>query len=164
MRAGSGMILLFAVALPLLRGAAWGETPVTEKPAPSADKPKASACDHHAFRAVIDVGHTHALGGATSARGIYEYEFNLRPRWLRGYRPAKKSVCTNWTSGMLTLPTIANIANSTAQSNPMLIPSDGSSFACRSERRSPDMATLLVIEDAPTLVQPTKDECDGGHN
>jgi N-acetylmuramoyl-L-alanine amidase len=78
MRARSGMILLFAVALPLLRGAAWGETPVTEKPAPSADKPKASACDRRAFRAVIDVGHTQALGGATSARGIYEYEFNLR--------------------------------------------------------------------------------------
>ena len=67
MRARSGMILLFAVALPLLRGAAWGETPVTQKPAPSADKPKASACDRRAFRAVIDVGHTQALGGATSA-------------------------------------------------------------------------------------------------
>jgi N-acetylmuramoyl-L-alanine amidase len=78
MRARLGMILLFAGALPLLHGAAWGETLVTEKPAPSADKPKASACDHHAFRAVIDVGHTQALGGATSARGIYEYEFNLR--------------------------------------------------------------------------------------
>jgi N-acetylmuramoyl-L-alanine amidase len=78
MRGRLGMILLFAVALPLLHGAAWGETPVTEKPAPSADKPKASACDRRAFRAVIDVGHTQALGGATSARGIYEYEFNLR--------------------------------------------------------------------------------------
>jgi N-acetylmuramoyl-L-alanine amidase len=78
MRAHLGMISLFAVALPLLHGAAWGGTPVTEKPARSADKPKASACDHHAFRAVIDVGHTQALGGATSARGIYEYEFNLR--------------------------------------------------------------------------------------
>jgi N-acetylmuramoyl-L-alanine amidase len=78
MRPHLGMILLFAVALPLLHGAAWGERLVTEKPAPSADKPKASACDHHAFRAVIDVGHTQALGGATSARGIYEYEFNLR--------------------------------------------------------------------------------------
>ena len=88
MRAHFGMISLLAVALPLLHGAAWGqtpaaetpaaETPATQKPAPSADKPKASACDHHAFRAVIDVGHTQALGGATSARGIYEYEFNLR--------------------------------------------------------------------------------------
>jgi N-acetylmuramoyl-L-alanine amidase len=87
MRAHLGMISLFAVALPLLHGAAWGETPVTEKPAPSADKPKASGCDHHAFRAVIDVGHTQALGGATSARGIYEYEFNLR---------LAKQVAHNW--------------------------------------------------------------------
>ena len=45
MRARLGMILLFAVALPLLHGAAWGETPVTEKLAPSAHRPKASACD-----------------------------------------------------------------------------------------------------------------------
>jgi hypothetical protein len=36
---------------------------------------------------------------------------------------------------MLTLATIANIASSIRQSTPKLIPSDGSSFACRSERR-----------------------------
>jgi N-acetylmuramoyl-L-alanine amidase len=88
MRAHFGMISLLAVALPLLHGAAWGqtpaaetpaaETPATQKPAPSADKPKASACDRHAFRAVVDVGHTLTVGGATSARGVYEYEFNLR--------------------------------------------------------------------------------------
>src|SRR5215471_14538731 len=77
MRAYLGMISLFAVALTLLTGSAWGETATTEKPAPSSEK-KASACDRHAFRAVIDVGHTLAVGGATSARGIYEYEFNLR--------------------------------------------------------------------------------------
>ena len=53
-------------------------TPAAQKSAPSADKPKASACDRHAFRAIIDVGHTLGVGGATSARGIYEYEFNLR--------------------------------------------------------------------------------------
>jgi hypothetical protein len=64
---------------------------------------------------------------------------------------------------MLTLATI-NIANSTTQSNPMLIPSGGSSFACRSKRRSPDLATPLVIEDVPRLAQPMKDECGGGHN
>ena len=58
---------------------------------------------------------------------------------------------------------IAKIANSTKQSTPMLIPSDGSSFACRSERRSPGMATLLVIEDVPTLAQPTRVECGAVH-
>jgi N-acetylmuramoyl-L-alanine amidase len=77
MRAHLGMISLFAVALMPLTGTAWGETPTTKKPAPSAEK-KASACDRHAFRAVIDVGHTLMVGGATSARGIYEYEFKLR--------------------------------------------------------------------------------------
>ena len=77
MRAHLGMISLFAGALTLLTGTAWGETATTEKPAPSSEK-KASACDRHAFRAVIDIGHTLTVGGATSARGIYEYEFNLR--------------------------------------------------------------------------------------
>ncbi len=77
MRAHLGKIALFAIALTLLTGMAWGETPTTKKPAPSAEK-KASACDRHAFRTVIDVGHTLMVGGATSARGIYEYEFNLR--------------------------------------------------------------------------------------
>jgi N-acetylmuramoyl-L-alanine amidase len=88
MRAHLRMISLFAAALPLLHGAAWGETPAagtpamqnptSETPAPSGDKAKISACDRHAFRAVIDVGHTLPIGGATSARGVYEYEFNLR--------------------------------------------------------------------------------------
>jgi N-acetylmuramoyl-L-alanine amidase len=77
MRAHLGMISLFAFALPLLAGAAWGETPATDKTTPSAEK-RVSACDRHAFRAVIDVGHTLKVGGATSARGVYEYEFNLR--------------------------------------------------------------------------------------
>ena len=75
MRAHLGMISLFAVALPLVAGTAWAETPATDKPALSAEK---KACDRHAFRAVVDVGHTLTVGGATSARGIYEYEFNLR--------------------------------------------------------------------------------------
>jgi hypothetical protein len=80
------------------------------------------------------------------------------------YGSAKKSVCTNWTSGTLTLLTMAKIARSTRQSNPMLIPSDGSSFACRSQRISLDMATLLVTEDMPTLAQPTKVECGAVHS
>jgi hypothetical protein len=67
-------------------------------------------------------------------------------------------------SGTLILLTIANIANSTRQSTPKLITSDGSSFACRSKRHSPDMATLLWIEDVPTLAPPMKDECDTAHN
>jgi hypothetical protein len=44
---------------------------------------------------------------------------------------------------MLTLAMIANIANSTTQSNPDAYPIDGSLFAFRS-----------VIEDVPTPAQP----------
>jgi hypothetical protein len=43
------------------------------------------------------------------------------------YRP-KKSAGANWMSGTLIFTTIANIANSTAQSTPKLIASDGSSL------------------------------------
>src|SRR5436190_23426866 len=41
-------------------------------------KPAASACDRPAFRVLVDVGHTAESPGAISARGIYEYDFNLR--------------------------------------------------------------------------------------
>jgi N-acetylmuramoyl-L-alanine amidase len=37
-----------------------------------------SACDHAAFRVVVDVGHTAESPGAPSARGFWEYDFNLR--------------------------------------------------------------------------------------
>ncbi len=103
MRAHLGMISLFAVALPLVHGAAWGEaattqtpaaqapvtgtpaaqapasqTPAAQQPAPSAYKPKASACDRHAFRPSSMSAIPPGWAGATSARGVYEYEFNLR--------------------------------------------------------------------------------------
>jgi N-acetylmuramoyl-L-alanine amidase len=39
--------------------------------------PSASDCDRSAFRVVIDVGHTNDAGGALSARGIFEYDYNL---------------------------------------------------------------------------------------
>ena len=41
-------------------------------------KPAASACDRPAFRVLVDVGHTAESPGAISARGVYEYGFNLR--------------------------------------------------------------------------------------
>ena len=37
-----------------------------------------SACDRAAFRVVVDVGHTAQSPGAPSARGFWEYDFNLR--------------------------------------------------------------------------------------
>jgi N-acetylmuramoyl-L-alanine amidase len=51
---------------------AWAEDAAPAKP------PDAPACDHAAFRVIIDVGHTAEVPGAKSARGAHEYDFNLR--------------------------------------------------------------------------------------
>jgi N-acetylmuramoyl-L-alanine amidase len=40
--------------------------------------PTAAGCDRASFRVAIDVGHTATVPGAMSARGVPEYEFNLR--------------------------------------------------------------------------------------
>lgn len=40
--------------------------------------PKAAQCERAKFRAVLDVGHSAESPGAISARGIDEYDFNLR--------------------------------------------------------------------------------------
>ncbi len=40
--------------------------------------PKAVACQHERFKIALDVGHTPEAPGATSARGVKEYVFNLR--------------------------------------------------------------------------------------
>jgi len=37
-----------------------------------------AACPRSTFRVVVDVGHTATSPGADSARGVHEYEFNLR--------------------------------------------------------------------------------------
>jgi N-acetylmuramoyl-L-alanine amidase len=46
--------------------------------APTAAKPAAATCQRAALRVVVDVGHTLNVPGATSARGIPEYAFNLQ--------------------------------------------------------------------------------------
>ncbi len=66
--------MLVALAGAIICGvmpAAWGET------ANAAQKPVAATCDRASFRAVVDVGHTEG-GGAQSARGVPEYDYNLR--------------------------------------------------------------------------------------
>jgi N-acetylmuramoyl-L-alanine amidase len=45
---------------------------------PSALKPVATMCDPPKFRIVLDVGHTAKSEGATSARNVAEFVFNLR--------------------------------------------------------------------------------------
>jgi N-acetylmuramoyl-L-alanine amidase len=52
--------------------AAWGETGDGLRRAARA------TCDRASFLLVVDVGHSAAVGGARSARGVMEYEFNLR--------------------------------------------------------------------------------------
>jgi N-acetylmuramoyl-L-alanine amidase len=44
----------------------------------SASQRDSGSCDRSAFRVVIDVGHTATSPGADSARGVPEYEFNLK--------------------------------------------------------------------------------------
>jgi N-acetylmuramoyl-L-alanine amidase len=45
---------------------------------PSASGPVATMCDPSKFRLVLDVGHTAKSEGATSARNVAEFAFNLR--------------------------------------------------------------------------------------
>jgi N-acetylmuramoyl-L-alanine amidase len=45
---------------------------------PSASKPGATTCDPAKFRIVLDVGHTAESEGATSARNVSEFAYNLR--------------------------------------------------------------------------------------
>lgn len=52
--------------------AAWGETGHGLRRSLNA------TCDRASFRLAVDVGHSAAVGGARSARGVMEYEFNLR--------------------------------------------------------------------------------------
>jgi N-acetylmuramoyl-L-alanine amidase len=54
-----------------------------DRPGPAALKPSAlervgTMCDRSKFRIVLDVGHTAASEGATSARNVAEFVFNLR--------------------------------------------------------------------------------------
>src|SRR5262245_11970387 len=48
------------------------------EPAGSSPAAKPPACDRKAFRIVVDVGHTAQVPGAMSARGVDEFDFNLR--------------------------------------------------------------------------------------
>jgi N-acetylmuramoyl-L-alanine amidase len=71
-RIGTIAFLIVAVLIaPGTRQHAFGEEAV-------AAKPDAPTCDRAAFRLVIDVGHTAQVPGAKSARGLHEFDFNLR--------------------------------------------------------------------------------------
>jgi N-acetylmuramoyl-L-alanine amidase len=63
---GLGVILAAAACL-----AAWSASAL-------ADGVKGGACVPPAFRVILDVGHTAAVPGALSARGVTEYSFNMQ--------------------------------------------------------------------------------------
>ncbi|MFL6797989.1 MAG: N-acetylmuramoyl-L-alanine amidase [Xanthobacteraceae bacterium] len=69
-------IALVAPALVLVTGAR--QAVRAEVPVPAAAKAKQQGCNPATFRPVIDVGHTAENPGAISARGVSEYDFNLR--------------------------------------------------------------------------------------
>ncbi len=66
-------VSLAAVLSLLSLGAAWGEPSDNSTP-----KSDGASCARASFRVVLDVGHTADAPGAMSARGVNEYEFNLR--------------------------------------------------------------------------------------
>src|SRR5258707_2363039 len=66
------------IALALLLGQSEWHCAWAEGPGGPAKKLARSACDHAVFRVVVDVGHTAESPGAPSARGFWEYDFNLR--------------------------------------------------------------------------------------
>ena len=72
-RAASIQIVAFAV---ILAGAAW--QPVRAADTATQHASSGTSCARSTFRVLIDVGHTATSPGADSARGVPEYEFNLK--------------------------------------------------------------------------------------
>jgi N-acetylmuramoyl-L-alanine amidase len=66
---------LFALLSLLLHGLLTGEVDAASV---TPQKLQPAQCNHAAFRIVVDVGHTAEAPGALSARGVPEYDFNLR--------------------------------------------------------------------------------------
>ena len=52
----------------------------------------AETCARAMFRAVIDVGHTEKAFGATSARGLTEFSFNLNLAQAHQPGPARRRI------------------------------------------------------------------------
>ena len=70
----SKLAFIRVVALVAILGAVW-QSPRAEEAQHTSDS---ASCAHSTFRVLIDVGHTATSPGADSARGVTEYEFNLR--------------------------------------------------------------------------------------
>jgi N-acetylmuramoyl-L-alanine amidase len=72
-RAAAIQIVALAV---ILAGAAW--QPVRAEDTATQHANNGASCARSTFRVLIDVGHTATSPGADSARGVPEYEFNLK--------------------------------------------------------------------------------------
>jgi N-acetylmuramoyl-L-alanine amidase len=66
---------IFALAM-MLAGTAW--QPVRAENTATQNGSDSGSCARSTFRVLIDVGHTATSPGADSARGVAEYEFNLK--------------------------------------------------------------------------------------
>ena len=76
---GAASARVEAAAKPAAAAATNGDTASKPTAAPAkSDTTSKPACDRDAFRVIVDVGHTAGKPGATSARGAYEYDFNLK--------------------------------------------------------------------------------------
>jgi N-acetylmuramoyl-L-alanine amidase len=69
------LLRIFALAM-MLAGSAW--QPVGAEDSATQQASDSGSCERSTFRVVIDVGHTATSPGADSARGVPEYEFNLK--------------------------------------------------------------------------------------
>jgi N-acetylmuramoyl-L-alanine amidase len=69
------LLRTFALAM-MLAGTAW--QPVRAEDTATQHASDSGSCARSAFRVLIDVGHTATSPGADSARGVPEYEFNLK--------------------------------------------------------------------------------------
>ena len=74
-RQQGSFIRIVALAM-MLAGTAW--QPVRAEDSVTQQASDSGSCARSAFRVLIDVGHTATSPGADSARGVPEYEFNLK--------------------------------------------------------------------------------------
>jgi hypothetical protein len=90
-----------------------------------------------------------------------------QPRSYGRYGPPKNSAGCNWISGNIRVTMIASAASSTMAIKPKFnsdARSDGLRYPLRNRRGFTGYGTLPVIEDVPTVRQPTTDTRDRGHN
>jgi len=72
-KAAVAILMLAAATLSTRGGESWAQSEV-----PAFGAPNENSCNRAQFRILLDVGHTAQEPGAKSARGLLEYDYNLR--------------------------------------------------------------------------------------